>query len=100
MAQADLLKILEKNIKQIEKTILNITKEEEVMDELWKVAISRQDFINVLGISMKSVSHGLAKLHLQDKVLKLRDEEKDKRRIKYVYKLKSINNMVDNGSNK
>lgn len=100
MAQADILLLLSKTIKELEKKIDNITKDEEVMDQLWKASLSRQDIINVLGISLKSVSHGLAKLHLQDQIIKLKNEQEDKRKTRYIIKDGCYNGLVNKRSDK
>lgn len=95
MSQAEILKILDKNIEKLQKEIKKIDDEDLLLDKLWTESFTKDDFINVLGISLHSVSRSLRKLALQDKIIMLKNKKEDKRKVRYTANDKLVTDMVN-----
>lgn len=99
MGQADILRILECELKKTE-TILNLIKEKDIKEEvLWESAAKKEDIAMMLGISIDSIARSISKLIVQDKIVSLKNE-KDKRKRKYMIKNERVNDLVNNGNSK
>ncbi len=100
MGQADILKLLDQQIKTLEKNIKQASKDEEILEILWKQSFSKSEIVELLGTSLKSVGVALGKLHARDQIIKLKNKKEDSRAVKYVIINEFFNNMDDRRNNK